>query len=45
MQPRILNPDKALRALRKTSSLLQVVVADFDQATVKVLPGCTTSNI
>lgn len=37
MQPRILNPDKALRTLRKTSVLLRIAFADCDQATAKTL--------
>jgi hypothetical protein len=37
MQPRILNPAKALRTLRKTSALLQRALVDCDQAAATTL--------
>ena len=37
MQPRILNPEKALRTLRKTSALLHSALADCDQAAATTL--------
>jgi hypothetical protein len=37
VQPRILNPDKALRTLRKTPALLDFVLAGLDEAAVREL--------
>lgn len=37
MQPRILNPDKALRTLRKTPMLLDFVLAGLDEAASSTL--------
>jgi hypothetical protein len=37
MQPRILNPDKALRTLRKTPALLDLVLAGLDEAAAREL--------
>jgi hypothetical protein len=35
MQPRILNPDKALRTLRKTTALLDLALGGLDEATAR----------
>ena len=37
MQPRILNPDKALRTLRKTPALLDFALAGLDEAAARAL--------
>ena len=37
VQPRILNPDKALRTLRKTPALLDFVLAGLDETTASTL--------